>query len=159
MSKTEIDSFLKLYDIATPKLILFDVPELNREEKEKEALQKIARLSGDERANPLDIVLESWISVVSEDISRREITFSSDKVLINWSVRNAAVECIRNFVAGDKERLMTFHDRWLRKFSSFLKQLYERDKKMTVDEAALLAGGHFRISTNSAIRTMISAAK
>ena len=159
MSRREINSFLKLYDVAIPKLILFDAPPPSKEEKEKAALQQISKLSKNEKANPLDIVLESWINVISEDISRKEITFSNDKVLINWSVRDAAVECVRKFIGEDKEKLMTFHDMWLRKFGSFLKQLYEHDKKMTVDDAALFAGSQFRISTNSAMRAMSSVTK
>jgi hypothetical protein len=159
MSSQEINSLLGLYDIIIPKLILYDVPNPNREKREKESLRKIAEFSGNERANPLDIVLESWINVMSEDISRKKITFSNNKVLINGNVRDAAVDSIRDFIGEDKQKLMAFHDMWLRKFSGFLKQLFEQDKRMTVDEATLLAASQFRISTSSAMRAIISIIK
>jgi hypothetical protein len=119
-------------------------------------LSYISKLSGNEKANPLNVVLESWVNVLSEDISSKEVTFSKDKVLINGDIRNEAAEMIRDFIGDDKKKLMKFHDLWLGKFSDFIKQLHESDRKMTVDEAVVLAGNQFRISTNSAMRAMIS---
>jgi hypothetical protein len=157
-SNEEIAAFFELYK-TSPTLILFDSVSDAVEKQEETAKLQICQLKEDGKTNPLDIVLESLVNVVSEDISTNSLTYSKEKVLINNNVRKAAVERICNFIGNDAKKLKIFHDLWLKQFSLFLKQLYESDNKLAVNRAAFLAGNYFRISTKSAIRVMISISK
>jgi len=149
----EIESFLDLYNYS-PTLILFEpLPDSNLS-KEKEAISEIFKVSSKEKLNPLDIVLESLVNVVSEHISCREVTHSRDKVLINSNVRNRAVEEILRLINGDKEKLRELHREWLRMLVAFLKQLHPQNLK--IDEVIFFVSNQFRISAVSAIRAIRS---
>lgn len=148
------DEILTLYDEDTPKLILFDANQ--SEEKEKQIVEQLSKLNGCIKANPLDIIIESWINVMSEKISTAKITFSSKKVLLNREVRDEAVEKITNIIGNDGSKLKEFHDLWLKKFANTLRTLFNHDEKITLDDTVVQLGKQFRISTNSALRAVLS---
>ncbi len=150
----KFDEILKLYNEDTPKLILFDTHQ--PEEKEKRIIEQFSKLNGCIKTNPLDIVIESWINVMSEKISATTITFSSKKILLNNEVRNEAIESITKAIGSDGSKLKAFHDLWLQKFANALRTLSKHDEKMTLDEAVVHLGKQFRISTNSALRAVLS---
>lgn len=153
----DFEEILELYDEETPKLILFDAQ--TSEEKEKLIIEKLSKLNGCIKANPLDIVLESWINVMSEKISRTKITFSNKRILLNDEVREEAIEKITKSICNDGLRLKEFHDQWLKKFANALRKISEQDEKVTIDDAVVQLGKQFRISTNSALRAIISITK
>jgi hypothetical protein len=150
------NEILEMYNEASPKLILFDVKQSN---DEKSVLDQLSKFNPDVKANPMDIVFESWINVLSEKISETKVTFSSTRVLINSEVRDEAIQRIKDIVTKDAKRIKTFHDLWLEKFIEDFKNFYECDRKITLEEVAIHLGKQFRISTNSALRAIISVTK
>lgn len=155
MTEEEVESILQLYDYS-PTLILFENLLDVDYSKEKRAILTISKLTGKEKLNPVGIVLESLINVVSEDISRRELTFSKDKVLINSNMRNLAVEMMLRFIGNDQRKLRKLHHLWLGRLMAFLNQLYQRKKNLKIDEVIFLVSSRFRISGLSAIRAIAS---
>lgn len=155
MTEEEIESILQLYDYS-PTLVLFENLLDVDYSKEKRAILTISKLTGKEKLNPVGIVLESLINVVSEDISRRELTLSKDKVLINSNMRNLAVEMILRFIGNDQRKLRKLHHLWLGRLVAFLNQLYQRKKNLKIDEIIFLVSSRFRISGLSAIKAIAS---
>jgi len=153
--KEEIESIIELYDYA-PTLVLFENLLDFDYTKEKEKISKILEWGEQEKLNPIDVVLESLVNVISEEISRSELTHSEDKVLINRDIRNMAVEKVLRFIGNSKTRLRKLHKLWLRALVAFLSQLHQERKNLKIDEAVFLVGSHFRISASSAIRAIAS---
>jgi len=152
----EIDSLLQLYDYS-PTLVLFENLLDVDQTKEREAILTVSKLTGREELNPIDVVLESTLNVVSEDISRKKITHPTDKVLINTDIRNLAVERILRLIDNDKRKLRKLHHLWLHRLDVFLNQLYQKRKNLSIDEVIFLVSTQFRISALSAIRAIARA--
>jgi hypothetical protein len=152
----EFNEVLNMYDENTPKLLLFDAQKTDDQQKQ---IEQLSKLNVCLKANPLDIVLESWLNVLSERISIKKVTFSNDKMLVNTKVNDEAVEEIKTMIGNDASRLKTFHDLWLKKFASALRTNATCDPKMTIDQAVMQLGKQFRISTNSALRAIVSISK
>lgn len=155
MTEEEIESILQLYDYS-PTLVLFENLLDVDYSKEKRAILTISKLTGKEKLNPVGIVLESLVNVVSEDISRRELTLSKDKVLINSNMRNLAVEMIWRFIGNDQRKLRKLHHLWLGRLTAFLNQLCQGKKNLKIDEVIFLVSSRFRISALSAIKAIAS---
>lgn len=156
MIKRAVESLIRLYD-ASPTLILYEnLLELDYDKAEKQQLTKILQLGEKEKLNPIKVVLESQINVISEDISRRELTHSEDKVLINSDIRNMAVKEFLEFIKNDKDRLIELHRMWMNRLRKFLAELYQKDAKMNMEEVIFLVSRQFRISALSAIKAFSS---
>ena len=154
--KEKIESFIELYE-SSPSLVLFENL-LDFDHKKEKEFSAILELGEQEKLNPVDIVLESLVNIISEEISRREVTHSEDKVLINRDIRNMAVEKILKFFGNNKTKLRKMHQLWLGALKVFLNNLYEKRKNLKIDEVIFLVGSRFRISALSAIRAIASIA-
>jgi hypothetical protein len=152
---TELDSFLKLYE-SSPTLVLFEGLASTNYSKQKEIVSQISKVASKEGLNPIDVVLESIVNVVSEDVSREELTHSRDKVLINSKIRDLAVERVIKFVNDDINVLKMLHESWLGMLKDFIRQLLNSKKDLGIEEVIYLVGSRFRISSLSAIRAIAS---
>ena len=108
------DEILQMYDKDTPKLLLF---EAKKTEPQQIDIEELSKLNGCLATNPIDIVLESWINVLSERISVKDVTMSRDRALLNAKINNEAVEQIKRTIGDDGSKLKVFHDLWLKKFA------------------------------------------
>jgi hypothetical protein len=151
----DIESLLRLYDYS-PTLVLFENLVDSNLIKEEETLFEISQLGDKEKLNPIDVVLESLLNIISEDISYKQLTHSREKVLINSNVRKLAVERIWKAIGRDKMKLKELHKEWLHMLAEFLTQLSRREKDMKIDKAIFLVSERFRISASSAIKAMVS---
>jgi hypothetical protein len=150
-----LDSFLKLYEFS-PTLVLFQGPVSMNCSKEKEIISRIFGFAEKERLNPIDVVLESLVNVVCEDISREELTHSNDTVLINSRIRDSAAQRIVELVSDDVSVLKTLHKSWLSLLKNFIQQVLSSRKDIRIEEIIFLVGSRFRISSSSAIRAIAS---
>lgn len=153
--KRDVKSLMKLYD-RNPTLVLFENLLDSTYTREKENLSGILRLGEKEKLNPIDVVLESLVNVISEDISRRELTHSEDKVLINSDVRNMAVDEILESINNDKRKLIKLHTMWMNALIEFLNELYQREGNLKLEEVIFLVSDQFRISALSGIKAIAS---
>jgi hypothetical protein len=151
----ELDSLLRLYE-SSPTLVLFEGLASMNYSKQKEIVSRISKVAGKEKLNPIDVVLESLVNVVSEDVSREELTHSSDKVLINTKIRDLAVERIIKFVNDDVNVLKMLHELWLGMLKGFIRQLINSRKNLGIEEVIYFVSTRFRISSLSAIRAIAS---
>jgi hypothetical protein len=157
--KEEIHSFMELYNYL-PTLMLFENLLADGDYlRKKENVSRILELSEEAKLNPIDVVLESLVNVVSEDISRQRLTHSTDKILINSDIRNTAVDRILTFVDNDERKLRELHKAWLNRLKMFMKQLYQRDKNMKIEETIFRVSNQFRIAGLSAITAIASVSK
>lgn len=152
----DFNEILSMYDEENPKLLLF---EAQKNQAQQIQIEHLSELNGCLSANPLDIVLESWLNILKERISIRKVTLSDNKVLMNTEVNDDAVHEIEAMIGNDGSKLKAFHDLWLKKFARAFKSLVDCDPKITLDQAVLLLGKQFRISTNSTLRAIISITK
>jgi NAD dependent epimerase/dehydratase family enzyme len=149
----EIESFLKLYE-HSPSLVLYENLAKPFGNKENKTNLDISQLVNEEKLNPIDVVLESLVNVISEEISRKEFTHSEDKVLINSRIRNLAAEKILKAINNDKERLRHLHQSWLQMLREFLRQLCQNERKLRIDRVIFEVSSRFRISSPSAIKAI-----
>lgn len=150
----KIESFMELYNHPVPSLLLFDNLLGIDYAKEKKMISKVLRISEEKKLNPMNIVLESMINIAGERISSQTLTHSKDKVLINHDIRNRAVKNILQLIDNDPRELERFHESWLEKLTTFLRELHQNKKNLKMDEVIFLVSNKFRISAISTIEAI-----
>lgn len=154
----EIESLLKLYDYS-PSLILYgNILNSDLTIEKRKIFEKISNLIQEE-LNPIDVVLESLVNVISEDISRRNWTHSEDKVLIDNKIRNHAVKVLLEIIDNDKEKLKMLHKIWMQMLTEFLKEIHQQENNVNIDKVIFIVSERFRTSSLSAIRAITSILK
>lgn len=145
--------FLELFN-SSPTLVLFG--DILNSDKVNGEIAEIVNIGKKEELNPIEVVMESLVNVISEDISRKELTCAKDRILINKDVQNKAVETVLNIISANKLKLKKLHSQWLDWLRSYLEQLYHEVKSRNVDEVIFLVGRRFRISSQSTIKALNS---
>ena len=147
-----VTSLMRLYD-PPPRLILYgkDLVESIHNEK----FEQILDLGVRNHLNPLEVVIESLLNIVAEDISERQVTSSPNVVLLNNDINRQAVERLYEILEKDPEILKRIHREWLKRLADFLYGLDSRRISMT-SEAVFQTAKEFRISAPSAMRAISS---
>lgn len=147
----QIEQWMDLYK-TSPSLVLFeDMIDVDSEEEKQEFLKLIPP---NETLNPIDVVLESLVNIISEKISSETITESEDKILINPIIRKKAVAVILDFLGRDYKKVKMLHELWLKELLRFLRHLYKNTARMQIEEVLFQISKRFRISGISAIKTV-----
>lgn len=147
----QIEQWMDLYK-TSPSLVLFeDMIDVDSEEEKQEFLKLIPP---NETLNPIDVVLESLVNIISEKISSETITESEDKILINPIIRKKAVAEILDFLGRDYKKVKMLHELWLKELSRFLRHLYKNTARMQIEEVLFQISKRFRVSGISAIKAV-----
>lgn len=148
-----IESWFALYE-ESPSLVLFDNLVTEDNGDVDELLRN--RATDIRHLNPIEVVIESFINIISEGISKQTVTSSEDKVLITSSIRSKATHVVVQMLrtVSDQE-LSQMHERWLRNLIAYLEG--QKDKgDLKRDELIYLVSERFRISGNSATKAISS---
>jgi len=152
----QIKQWMDLFK-TSPSLVLFeDMIGIDSEEEKQEFLKLIPP---NETLNPIDVVIESFINIISEKISSETTTKSEDKILINPIIRKKAVVAILDFLGRDYKKVKMLHEFWIKELSSFLRHLYKNIAKMQTEEVLFQISKRFRISGISAIKAVSTIVK
>lgn len=150
MSK-EIEDWMTMYDFA-PSLVLFNDMIADEHQKQEKAFQKIVEECKEE-LNPIGVVLESLVNVISEHLSAEKITSSEDKILVSTEIRQLAIDTVSQFIEKNpKARLKMLHQRWLMSLRKFTKDMSQKHGNIRIEEALFRICRRFRISGVSAIK-------
>lgn len=147
-----IDELMQLYE-NSPNLKLYKDDLLEVEQSKH--IEQIAGMYENGHLNPLDVVLESLINVLSEKLSIDSLTGSAKTVYVDKSIQELAMKKIVDIVRGDVSFLKAMHDEWLRKLRFFLSNL-SKTGVQTLQEAIFQVSVKFRISASSSLRAINS---
>lgn len=147
-----INEWMKLYE-TNPSLKLYDVI-LDTSEETTKIINKISINSV---PNPIDVVFESLINVISEDYSSKNLTDSKNKVLINKEIiENASLELIKYLENSSYDEIKEIHDVWLNNVYNYIIELFNNIGNLQMDELLYRVGERYRISSKSAIKALNS---
>ena len=156
MMSLQVKEWMTLYKI-NPELKMYEnLLVKNTEERIEEVIV------GDNirsTLNPIDVVLESLMNVLTESISIKEITTSQDTTYITKSLREHAKNIIIDFLKEGKEnKLKELHESWINEVLNYLNMLYREQGNIAINEVLYRVSDKFRISGESAIKATISVA-
>ena len=151
-----IQSWISLYELS-PSLKLYDDMLDSGNDAEIDEISGIVS-NKSPSLNPIEVVLESLINVISENVSIDTLTSSEDKVLLNQEIRKKAAETILLFLKEDREqKLILMHKSWIEALVKFLRSLAESKGNLKMDEVLFRVSNRFRITASSAVRAVSSA--
>jgi hypothetical protein len=142
---------MRLYE-NQPDLVLYKDDLLRTEQTRY--IEEIARTNNGENLNPIDVVLESLINVLSEK-SISDSTHPVSTVYVDSVFQETAVQKIMGFAKEDATFLKDMHKEWLEGLRSFLSALQEKGVE-TLQEAVFQVSLRFRISAKSSLKAMSS---
>lgn len=154
-SKLIAEELMSLYE-ELPELVIYKSDFLAVEKSEY--IEEVIGTSGGEDLNPLDVVLESLINVLSEKLSTDTITQSKSMVYINKSIKDLAAQEVASLVKKDSSFLKEIHTKWLEGLRNFVAGLRKRGVR-TIQEATFQVCLKFRISASSSLKAMASITK
>jgi hypothetical protein len=143
---------MELYRSA-PALVLYDKDLVGSEAIAN--LKEISQFAARSELNPADVVLESLINVLAENISGKQVTTSQSTVLLNRSAITRAAEELQKILEEDIDVLRSLHHEWLRMLGRFLTGI-DIQRVSTTDEAIFQVSKEFRISASSAVKAVSS---
>lgn len=147
-----VEELIGLYD-EIPDLALYK-NDLFTVEKTS-LIERIPVAANDSRLNPLDVVLESLINILSEKVSIDTQIQSKHLVYMDKSVQEQAVQRIISLIRDDVTFLEGMHKRWLKELHTFVTKLIG-DGVQTVQEMVFQVGLRFRISALSSLKAIDS---
>lgn len=107
--------------------------------------------------NPIEVVLESLLNILSENMSIETLTSSKDKIYLTKDIQNNAMNIIIEFTKTDKDRkLKHLHDLWIYKLIEFLQETYELYGNLKTDDVLYRISNKFRLSGTSATKAILS---
>lgn len=151
-TKLIVEDLMQLYE-DSPNLVLYknDLVKV----KQRQYIEEIARMSEDENLNPIDVVLESLINVLSEKLSIDTLTCSMTTAYMDKSIQELATQKVINLVKNDVSFLKEIHKEWLERLRIFLSNLKEMEVQ-TLQEAIFQVSLKFRISAPSSMKAITS---
>ena len=153
--KPIVEDLMQLFDVS-PDLILYKSDLLGTEQTQY--IEEITEINEEKNLNPLDVVLESLINVLSEKLSTDTLTQSATTVYVDKSIQELAIQKIIKFVRNDTHFLEEIHKKWLERLHSFIMNLKEKGVQ-TLQEATFQVSMRFRISAQSSLKAMNSLAQ
>jgi len=145
------EELMQLYE-NLPNLVLYKDDLLQIEQAHY--IEEIATTNNEENLNPIEVVLESLINVLSEK-SVDDSASLATTVYVDKSVQEIAIQKILNLVKEDATFLKEMHKQWLKGLRSFLSTLQEKGVK-TLQEATFQISLKFRISAKSSLTAISS---
>jgi len=149
-SKIDVEELMSLYE-ELPNLVLYK-NDLVAFEKSK-YIAEIVESEENENLNPLGVVLESLINVLSEKLSTDALTQSRTTVLVDKSMQELAVQKVVGFIRKNPSALETMHKRWLNGLRNFISDLKEKGVQ-TLQEVLFQVSLKFRISASSSMEAI-----
>jgi len=150
--KLGVEELMQLYE-EIPDLIIYKNDLLTAEKMRY--VEEVAGKNEAKNLNPLDVVLESLINVLSEKLSVDTVTQSKDIVYVDKSMQELAAQEIVSLVKSDLSFLKTIHRKWLEELCSFVSGLKEKGTE-TIQEAIFQVSLQFRISASSGLKAIAS---
>lgn len=146
---------MELFD-SSPILVLYDRNLATL--KHNEELKQILHSSDAKQLNPIDVVLESLINVVSEKLSNETLTRSRKTVLVSKETYDLAIKEMLDILQKDPTTLRELHRNWLEKLTSFISALKTKGVSR-VEDVIFQISMKFRISATSSMKSISSLAK
>jgi|GEM_PF-3799818 len=116
-------------------------------------VERIISIGEEKDLNPLEVVLESLVNVLSEKLSVGVLTSSRTMACVNNSTRQQAIEQIIKLVKNDGSILRKMHGAWLRELRDFLNEM-KVEGIQTLQEVLFKVSFKFRISATSSIKAI-----
>lgn len=150
--KLIVEELMELYE-GSPNLVLYknDLVEV----EQRKYVEEIARMGEGENLNPIDVILESLINIVSEKLSIDNLTHSMTTVYMDKSIQELATQKVIDFVKNDVSFLKEIHKEWLERLRIFLSNLKEM-RVQALHEAIFQVSLKFRISAPSSMKALTS---
>lgn len=147
-----VEELIGLYD-EIPALALYknDLFTVER----TDLIARIPVATNDSSLNPLDVVLESLINILSEKVSIDTLIESKSLVYVDKSVQEQAVQRVISLLKDDMFFLKEMHKRWLKELHTLIAKLVD-DGAQTIQEIVFQVGLRFRISALSSLKAIDS---
>lgn len=153
--KLVAEELMELYE-ELPELVMYNKDLLTAEKMLYiEEIEEIAGMNKSKSLNPLDVVLESLINVLSEKFSIDTLTESKNTVYVDQSMEELAAQRIISLVKNDVSLLEEIHKKWLGGLRSFVSGLKQKGAH-TLHEAIFQVSLKFRISASSSLKAIAS---
>lgn len=146
------NELMKLFD-SSPTLVLYDSNLTTSKHEEK--IEQILHSDEVRQLNPIDVVLESLLNVISEKFSSQTLTHSRKTFLINREMRNCAINKIMDMWQTNPEILQELHRNWLEKLDDFISVLKKEGVKR-IEDVIFQISLKFRISAISTMKAISS---
>lgn len=146
------EELMRLYE-ELPDLVMYKNDLLSVEKTQY--IEEISGLSDNENLNPLDVVLESLINILSEKLSIDTLTQSKSTAYVDKSMQELAVQKIISLARDDVSFLEKMHKKWLEGLHNFMLRLKEKGV-YTLEEAIFQVSLRFRISASSSLKALVS---
>jgi len=146
------EELMELYE-EIPDLALYKNDLLTVEKAD--LIGRISVAANDNSLNPLDVVLESLINILSEKVSVDTLTESKNLVYVDKSMQEQAVQRVVSLVKDDVSFLKEIHKRWLKGLHTFVANLIG-DGVQNLQEIVFQVGLKFRISALSSLKAIDS---
>lgn len=127
------------------------------EEEPNNLVDQVACTEQNKALNPLGVVLESFVNIMTEKYSSDKLTQSENVTFIDPSLRQLAIDQLIKISEKNPTFLTELHDRWLKQVSDFLSAQYKKGVR-SLHELVFQVSLQFRISSVSsalAIKTII----
>lgn len=150
--KLTIQELIALYN-DSPHLILYKSDLLKTEQGKY--VKEMAKLGENQNLNPLEVVLESLINLLSEKLSIESMTHSRTVAYLDKSTQDLAVARIMKLCGENPSFFMQMHKAWLQELRNCLIEL-KGIGVQTTEEATFRVSKRFRISGTSSLKAMTS---